>query len=558
MSVVGYRIPLHPNEVNMLIEVFGRAVTYRDLYNAFSSILGPQWLLPVANGSEVMFTTGVPLPNNEEGFTLVESSWIEEQTPDVVDPGMLKSIGAQFGPPRETLFIMLERFMSIVYQKLNQIVTPEALESFAGEYTLSDLVQETLSRILNLDLSKAQGKIQNDVHNVGIFSVRVRHLEERGERLAFAPKEGMGPSLARMLIVLSMLRRAEETALPGVAKTPHNLARQETREEQSTREKAQLKKRKTAKEARDEQTAGVKSLAKQLLYTGITAEDAVRMPAKWMEVCDSVRELLDTCKKLESQSERGIRAEVCRAALGIILGFAPGEKENEILYKDTGFMARGLRTLERMDKDSLREMASVLLMLLKGAWSGEMLEQGQLAEAIAVEILARIANWDKTAADIDTAAIDVAWQADMFVEEADNIISECVERVVTSQESHEARAEDTQAYAITAAIHTAVVMLVWTEAIAASSKERIEKNTYIYPVAAGLAAAMQIEDAEEAIEAGVAYLTGGRGQEEAEESRSVIEEAVEAAEQFVKREEREVNALELHPWSVLVRFAREA
>ena len=210
MSVVEFHPPLSPEEVDIAVEAFMRATTYRDLYDAFVGVLGPHWLSPTENKAEVCMYIG--LPPEDSGYRIVDSEWVESLPEGVIVQEYLERLGVTGGPSRGVMFWLMDAFAHRVFDSIDTAVIPSALEYFADKPTLSDLMTETLSRLINLDLDRTIGVLQNEIESPGVFSAEVRHIAESGEKKVFVPTREVGEPLSRMLTVTSMLRRAEETA----------------------------------------------------------------------------------------------------------------------------------------------------------------------------------------------------------------------------------------------------------------------------------------------------------------------------------------------------------
>lgn len=562
MSVVEFHPPLSAEEVDIAVEAFMRAETYRDLYDAFVGILGPHWLFPNENEAEVCLYIGLPPEDSE--FEVVYSEWVEMLPEAVIVPEYLERLGVIDGPPRSVMLWLMEAFAHRVFDSIETAVIPSALEYFADKPTLSDLMTDTLSRLINLDLERTIGVLQNEIESPGVFSAEVKHILEGGERKLFYPSEAVGVPLSRILTATSMLRRAEETAMPGVAKRTSNLRREATQDEerrmaQSARQRAKVE---TAKEVRDRQATGQKSIARMLLRTGLAAEEAHSRPAMWLQVCERANELLTVGRMKESDKEHAVRTEACRAALGVLLGFTAGEREYEVLFEDTGFVARGIPAAERMDKVMLLDTAWTLVMLLTGSYPVDLFSEDTFAGQVAAEVLRRINVQGTPLRRADETAIEVAFEEGVMVQEASNIIATCIEKVAVAQDTHTTSEDFTEGEMATAGIMAALVLQVLTFAVAAqvegiSSGGEDDTALRLAAVAGGIAAVMAVDEDDQE-EAAVRYVEGGLGKEYADIARDLIEEAIVFARGKVRESEKgREDVLGLDPWSVMVRLVRE-
>lgn len=562
MSVVAFHPPLSMEEVDIAVEAFERAETYRDLYDAFVGVLGPHWLFPTGNEAEVLLNVG--LPPEDSGYEVEESAWIESLPEAVVVPEYLERLGVTGGPPRNVMLRLMEEFALRVFRRLESAVVPSALEYFADKQTLSDLMTDTLSRLIDLDLDRTAGVLQNELEYPNVFSAEVRHIHERGEKRVFVPTREVGEPVSRILTVTSMLRRAEETAMPGVPKKEAWLRREATKdEERRERERARERARtETAQEVRDRQATGQRSIARMLLRTGLAAEEAHSKPAMWLQVCERAKELLTAGRMKESEREHAVRIEACRAALGVLLGFTAGDRENEVLFEDTGFVARGLPVVERMDRNLLLDTAWTLVMLLTGSYPVELLSEDTFAGQVAAEVLMRTDAQRTPLRRADEKAIEVVLEADVTVEEASNIISACIEKVAVAQDTHATSEDFTAGEMAVAGIVAALVVQTLAFAVSAQVGEEVAggedgPSLRLAAVAGGFAAVMAVDEDEQE-DAAVDYVARGLGEEYAEMARPLVEEAVVFARGKVRStDEGREEVLGLPPWSVMLRLLRE-
>lgn len=598
MSVVEFHPPLSVEEVGVAIEAFERATTYRDLYDAFVGVLGPHWLLPVENDEVVWFSPDPPAERS--GYEVVRSTWIEQLSAWIVAPQHRARMQVQNGPSRADMMKLMYNFAEQVYRKLGSVVTPEAMKYFADKPTLSDLMTETLSRLLNLDLGRAEGFLQNKVMEPLLLHVETLRRKQAGQRVAFIPSDGVNVMMSNILTATSMLRRAEETAMPGVTKRKSLLQRPETSEEKERtvhyeRERARMLR---ADEVRDRRMTGEDSIAMMLRRTGTVAEEAHGKPSKWLTVCQYAKELLTTGRLKESEREHAVRIELCRAALGVLLGYTAGDEERDedvVLFEDTGFITRGLPAIERHEKRDLLDVAWTLAILFTWSYPIQIMSEslpdppGQpggtpeyvrnpedvrvfTAGMIAVEALRNIngppdqdgtvrtvSSLRRQTAESERIAIDAALGMGVYVLSASDLVGTCIRKTNIAQDIHITSPVITKGEMATAGIMAALILQVIIFAVSAQVEREAQTDDAFLSMAAvagGFAAAMVVQAGEEEqVEEAVEYVRRVIGNNErAYMARPLVEQAVLFARGRVRRPDAGYAVFGMRPQSIMLGF----